>query len=81
MIFLNTYAQNRNISVLEFVRNNRCDFLRNIGRYPKDYSNEMILKDINYSNLCNYYEELMKKSIMLFLNDIQVSMQDRNKYV
>lgn len=71
---LNTYAQNRNISVLEFVRNNRCDFLRNIGRYPKDYSNEMILKDINYSNLCNYYEELMKKYNAI-LNDIQVSMQ------
>ena len=72
--YLNSCAQHRNITTEEFVRNNRCDFLRKIGKYPKNYSNEMIYNDVNYSGLCHYYEELMKKYNDI-LNDVKSSLE------
>ena len=72
--FLNSCAQHRNITTEEFVRNNRCDFLRKIGKYPKNYSNEMIYSDVNYLSLCHYYEELMKKYNDI-LNDVKSGLE------
>ena len=72
---LRIYVQSRNITVEEFIRNNRCDFLRNIGKYPGDYSNEMIYSDINYVPMCHYYEELMKKYNGI-LNDIKENLKN-----
>lgn len=71
---LNAYAKQENIAVGQFVRNNRCDFLRNIGKYPMDYSNEMICNDGNYLNLCRFYERLMKEYNSI-LSDVQASLQ------
>ena len=72
---LSTYAQYRNITTEEFIRNNRCDFLRNIGKYPADYTNEMICNDANYLNLCHYYEGLMQKYNNT-LNDVKVKLEN-----
>ena len=72
---LSTYAQYRNITTEEFIRNNRCDFLRNIGKYPVDYTNEMICNDVNYLNLCHYYEGLMQKYNNT-LNDVKVKLEN-----
>ena len=72
---LSTYAQYRNITTEEFIRNNKCDFLRNIGKYPADYTNEMICNDANYLSLCHYYEGLMQKYNNT-LNDVQVKLEN-----
>ena len=58
---LSLCAKYRNKTVEEFVLDNRCDFLRKIGKYPADYSNKMICDDEDYSKWCSYYEELIKK--------------------
>ena len=72
--YLNLCAQHRNITTIEFIRNNRCDFLRNIGKYPKNYSNEMIYNDSNYLSLCHLYEELMKEYNNI-LNGVKLSLK------
>ena len=71
---LSSYAQYRNITTEELIKNNRCDFLRNIGKYPTNYSDEMICSDVNYVSLFNYYEELMKKYNNI-LNDIKAKLK------
>lgn len=72
---LSSYAQHRNITTEEFIKNNRCEFLRDIGKYPDNYSNEMICSDVNYLSLCHYYEELMKKYNNI-LSDIQLKIKN-----
>ncbi len=72
---LSSYAQHRNITTEEFIKNNRCDFLRKIGKYPNNYSNEMICNDVNYLSLCHYYEELMKKYNNI-LEDVKASLKN-----
>lgn len=72
---LSSYAKHRNITPEEFVKNNRCDFLRKTGKYPRDYSNEMICSDIKYSKWCTYYEELMEKYNAI-IKDVQEQLKD-----
>lgn len=72
---LSSYIQYRNITIKEFIENNRCNFLRKIGKYPNNYSNEMICNDENYLSLCHYYEELMDNYNRI-LNDIKAELKD-----
>ena len=58
---LHSLAVSRNMTDEEFITNNRCEFLREIGVYPIDYSNEMICNDENYSSLCEKYKEFIEK--------------------
>ena len=59
--YLSEYARNRNTTPEEFIINNRCDFLRGIGKYPENYTNQMIVDDENYPNYCQFYENVVKK--------------------
>ena len=53
------WVQHRGMSVEDFVINNRCTFLRNIGAYPSDFTNIMIINDSRYEQICSYYSNLM----------------------
>lgn len=58
---LKTFARNEGLTPEEFIKRNRCKFLRDIGKYSIDYTDDMIINDPNYPSVCKYYEELMAK--------------------